>query len=61
MKKVYDMLGVPYCKVIDCLIVYPDQDSAEELDLSTEEAIKKAPVNGYINFYKMGVKLPEVI
>lgn len=61
MKKVYDMLNVPYDKIIDCLIVYPDQDCAEDLDMSTEEAMKIAPVNGYINFYKMGIKLPEVL
>lgn len=61
MKKVHDMLGVPYDKIVDCLIVYPDQDCAENLDMSTEEKIKATPVNGYINFYKMGVKLPEVL
>ncbi|MCD7900738.1 MAG: McrC family protein [Bacteroides sp.] len=67
IKKVYDELGCKdYDKVLDCLVVYSHQDCSEELTkehftLSPEKELKKMRAeNGYVKFYKLGIKLPEI-
>ncbi len=55
---VHEMLAVEHTEIIDCLIIYADQEAEEDLSL---ERIKQAtPEKAYINFYKMGIKLPEI-
>jgi 5-methylcytosine-specific restriction enzyme subunit McrC len=44
-------------KVIDCLIIYPDQTASDKL----ADDLKENPINGFTRFYKMAVKLPVII
>jgi 5-methylcytosine-specific restriction endonuclease McrBC regulatory subunit McrC len=43
-------------KVIDCLIIYPDQTASEKL----ADDLKTNPIIGFTRFYKMSIKLPVV-
>ena len=43
-------------KVIDCLIIYPDQNASEKLS----DNLKANQINGFTKFYKMAVKLPTI-
>lgn len=68
MKKVYNELGYKdYDKVLDCLVIYSHQACDEELTkdhftLSPEKELKKMRAeNGYVRFYKLGIKLPEMV
>ena len=53
---VYDHLKMDRTKLIDCLIIYPDQ-SLNRLDLNDWDH-RKEEINGYVGIYKMGVSLP---
>lgn len=62
MHKVYDDLKYSKDKVIDCLIIYPNQES-ENHDLSNfNELIKdsSSAIGEYVNFFKIGIVLPIV-
>lgn len=62
MKKVYDDLKFPKEKVIDCLIIYPNQESNNK-DLSNFNELLKdhnSVISEYVNFFKIGVELPIV-
>lgn len=41
-------------KVIDCLIIYPDQTASDKL----ADNLKETPIDGFTRFYKMAIKLP---
>ncbi len=56
LKSVYKDLGKSENEMIDCLIIYPDQENG--LDNLTEFAFEEIPQ--YVNIYKIGVKLPVV-
>ena len=56
MTKVYEELEIPQNELIDCLIIYSDQ---KESDLKIELEKKKAE-KGYVQFWKLGIKLPEM-
>lgn len=43
-------------KVIDCLIIYPDQNASEKLN----DNLKANPIGGFTRFYKMPIKLPTI-
>ncbi len=43
-------------RVIDCLIIYPDQNASEKLNNN----LKEYPINGFTKFYKMPIKLPTI-
>lgn len=43
-------------KVIDCLIIYPDQTGSERLNAN----LKEIPISGFTSFYKMPIKLPII-
>jgi 5-methylcytosine-specific restriction enzyme subunit McrC len=43
-------------RVIDCLIIYPDQAGNETLI----DDLKSIPIEGLLNFYKIPIKLPTV-
>lgn len=67
IKSVYRDLGyTAYTELLKCLVIYSHQDCDEELtkehfEISTEENIKKIrEEGGYAEFYKLGVKLPEI-
>ena len=42
--------------VVDCLIIYPDQYADENLP----ESLKEQPIEQFIKFYKVPVKLPTL-
>lgn len=43
-------------RVIDCLIIYPDQTASETL----RNNLKEYPISGFTRFYKMPIKLPVI-
>lgn len=43
-------------KVIDCLIIYPDQNASEKLC----DNLKENQIKGFSKFYKMAIKLPVI-
>jgi 5-methylcytosine-specific restriction enzyme subunit McrC len=43
-------------KVIDCLIIYPDQTASDKL----ADDLKEKPISGFTRFYKMAIKLPII-
>jgi 5-methylcytosine-specific restriction enzyme subunit McrC len=52
--KIYDESNIVQL-AIDCLIIYPEQkNSSEKIELN-----KKVDLDSYVQFYKLGVKLPE--
>ncbi|HEE6638198.1 hypothetical protein DCD76_12090 [Acinetobacter baumannii] len=59
-KKILSKLGYETTElqnvVVDCLIIYPDQNASEELPLS----IKQSEIEQFIQFYKMAIKLPTL-
>jgi 5-methylcytosine-specific restriction enzyme subunit McrC len=62
MHKVYNHLKYPKNKVIDCLIIYPNQESNIK-DLSRFKELINDPsssIDEYVNFFKIGVELPVV-
>ncbi len=62
MHKVYDALNYPKDKIIDCLIIYPNQESKNK-DLSNFNALIKdssSAIGEYVNFFKIGIELPVV-
>lgn len=64
IKSVYNDLNVEYTELLKCLIIYSHQDcdedfTKEHFDLSSEDQIKKLrEETGYVEFYKLGIKLP---
>lgn len=62
IKKVVEHLGYKSDEeqataVIDCLIIYPDQNAT----LSLHDNLKKETIRQFVKFYKHGVRLPEII
>lgn len=59
-KKIMQCLGYDDQKmqniVVDCLIIYPDQYADEKLP----ESLKEQPIDQFIKFYKIPVKLPTL-
>lgn len=43
-------------KVIDCLIIYPDQTASDKL----ADDLKEKQISGFTRFYKMAIKLPVI-
>lgn len=62
LKKVYDKLysDEKYNKVIDCLIIYPDQNNGVVNFKGVDFKEPTKLVKNYFGVYKVGVKLPEV-
>ncbi len=56
LKMVYDMLGKNKNENVDCLIIYPDQNGLD--DFSKFDKFEK--MKEYVNFYKIGIKLPTI-
>lgn len=53
---VYKELDVSHDQVIDCLVLYPDQNDGHA-DLSNVD-LKKEAISEYVGFYKVAVRLP---
>ena len=59
LKSVYNYLNIKnYNDVIDCLIVFSEQ-SLERTDLNGI-SLKTNKESNYVNFYKIGIKLPTL-
>jgi 5-methylcytosine-specific restriction enzyme subunit McrC len=58
LKSVYKHLGKKHHELIDCLIIYPDQENGYD-DLQLADLISRS-ISGYIGIYKIPVKLPEL-
>lgn len=57
-KKVLGKLDLEETKIADCLIIYPDQ-TYKNYGLNIVE-FKKKEIGQFVQFYKVGVKLPEI-
>jgi 5-methylcytosine-specific restriction enzyme subunit McrC len=57
LKKVYDLLGVAEDEIIKGLIIFSDQNSRDEINPSN---LFDTPIDEYVKFYKLGIKLPEM-
>lgn len=58
LKSVYDKLKIPYNEVVKGIIVFSSQSCPKHF---SEEDLLKRPIKEYIDFYKLGVSLPEMI
>jgi 5-methylcytosine-specific restriction enzyme subunit McrC len=67
LEKVYEELSISDCnKNINCLIIYSHQDCDKSFELkhfiyndaNDNKKIRKE--KGYVNFYKLGIKLPQI-
>lgn len=56
MTKVYDELKIDKESLIDCLIIYSDQKEGKEEIILND----KLDEGGYVRFWKLGIKLPEI-
>ncbi|BDD13118.1 hypothetical protein FUAX_55500 (plasmid) [Fulvitalea axinellae] len=56
LREVHKDLNIPRGEVIDCLIIYPDQENgvADLFDVN----LKATEIDGYYNIFKVGVRLP---
>lgn len=59
LKSVYNKLDIPYEKLVKGLIIYCHQSCKPEI-LKEELLIKENAIEEYIEFYKLGVSLPEI-
>lgn len=61
LESVYEELGMleKLDTNIDCLIIYSHQDCKEELVIE-QFTDKQNKINGYVNVYKVGIRLPEI-
>jgi 5-methylcytosine-specific restriction enzyme subunit McrC len=55
-KGVLAKLNTSYTTIVDCLIIYPDQNADEKL----KEDLKEIEITQFVQFYKTSVKLPEI-
>ncbi|WP_343635225.1 restriction endonuclease [Fluviicola sp.] len=59
LKMVYELLQESdMSKVIECLIIFSDQNSLDELD---KRDFRSFPEKSYVSLYKIGVRLPSLI
>jgi 5-methylcytosine-specific restriction enzyme subunit McrC len=54
LRAVSEELGKSDNEVIDCLIIYPNQDSSNELP----RELLSVPINGFNRFFKIAIQLP---
>lgn len=59
MRKVYEVLKKSENEIVDCLIIYPDQESGS-LSLKIAD-FKALAINEFVRFYKVPVSLPVKI
>lgn len=58
LNKVYDILQEDdKSKVIECLIIFSSQNTSNDLK---KEILRSVPESNYVDFYKIGIKLPEL-
>lgn len=57
LKSVYDRLSIPKDQIVNGLILYSHQNCSEQIDKGD---LFKTEMGEYVEFYKLGVKLPEL-
>lgn len=57
MKSVYTKLGIPETEIVKGMIIYSNQQCEEEI---VKENLLKMEIREYVQFYKLGIKLPEL-
>ena len=58
IKELFDILNESdYTRVIDCLVIYPDQKNGVDI---SKGLLKLNEFKHYVQFYKYGIKLPEI-
>lgn len=57
LEKVYKLLEIDTTQNIDCLVIYANQQAETNF---TIENLKNNKEKVYVNFYKVGIKLPEI-
>lgn len=62
LSTIYKELGLNEETVppIKCLIIYPDQEAKEKFTFNRLEEPVFEKVSGYVRFYKLGIRLPEI-
>jgi 5-methylcytosine-specific restriction enzyme subunit McrC len=60
MSGVYQLLEKEEKENIDCLIIYPDNKSPEDLS-SVHLTDKKYELKNYLNIFKIGIKVPTIL
>ena len=60
LKSVYNELGKNENELIDCLIIYPDQENGVDSILDLNLTDPKNKFEEYVNIYKLGIKLPVI-
>ena len=59
LESVYKELEKDEKEIIDCLIIYPDQQ-CEAIDFTTTDFSKLDKIKHFVGFYKLAVKLPMI-
>jgi 5-methylcytosine-specific restriction enzyme subunit McrC len=57
LRSVYKKLNLDQSGLVRGLIIYPDQQSTEEI---TKETLFQTKIEEYVQFHKVGIKLPEL-
>jgi 5-methylcytosine-specific restriction enzyme subunit McrC len=62
LSSIYHKLGLDEDTAlpIKCLIIYPDQEQEERFTFTRTDEPKFDNVSGYVRFYKLGIRLPEI-
>lgn len=58
LNSVYDKLKIPYNEIVKGLIIYSHQSFKSDI---SKEDLYKRPIKEYVDFYKLGISLPEVV
>jgi 5-methylcytosine-specific restriction enzyme subunit McrC len=57
LKSVYNKLNIPYNQIVPGLIIFSHQSCSNEIE---KEKLFETEIGEYLQFYKLGVKLPEL-
>jgi 5-methylcytosine-specific restriction enzyme subunit McrC len=57
LKSVYNRLGVPHHEIVKGLLIYSHQSCKNTIE---KEDLFKTPMGEYLEFYKLGISLPEL-
>jgi 5-methylcytosine-specific restriction enzyme subunit McrC len=58
LNRVYEKLNKPINEVIDCLIIYPNQDIGN-IEIKTTD-LRSSKIENYNSMYKVSIKLPTI-
>lgn len=58
LSSVYKILGISEKELIDCLIIYPNQNGVQ--NFLKDELLQVTPISKYVGIKKLGVKIPTI-